>query len=232
MRLSVTAVFSTLLAVSTAVRAGDTDTIDFASVNDALASLRTNPAAKFQSEDGWTVVASREHGLAVLWFFTPEWHPAHPAVVKRTVVDRNGIGYIDVAALCQAPQQACNELLSEFRQSQVPVAKQAVARQMTFDIGIALDDHQRVRLTRLVTEDGKAAEIRMDDVFKVVFVPTLEAGRGVVLWAALYEFDGSDYRLLSEPKLAMPGEGTADIELGSLAGKTFKFSVTPTVAAR
>ena len=50
--------------------------------------------------------------------------------------------------------------------------------------------------------------------------------------AALYEFDGSDYRLLSEPKLALPGEGTADIELGSLAGKTFKFSVTPIVAAR
>lgn len=220
------------VAASGPARAADTDTIDFASVMDALAALRSNPSAKFQTEDGWTVVASRDEGRAVLWFFTPDGHPAHPAVVKRTVVERNGIDFVDVAALCQAPQEACDELLSEFRQSRVPVAKNAVAREMTFDVGIVLNDHERVRITRLVTEDGKAAEIRMDDVFKVVFMPTIDEGRGVVLWAALYEFDGGDYRLLSEPKLAMPGDGTASVELAADSGSTFKFLVTPIVAAR
>lgn len=220
------------LGAAASGHAGETDTIDFASVMDALAALRANPDARFQSDDGWTVVADRENGRAVLWFFTPESHPAHPSVVKRTVVDRNGIGYIDVAALCQAPQDACNELLSEFRQAQVPAAKNAIAREMTFDIGIRLNDHHRVRITRLVAEDGKAAEIRMDDVFKVVFVPTLDAARGVVLWAALYEFSGGDYRLLSEPRVAMPADGTANIELASVSGGTFRFSVTPVVAAR
>ena len=231
MRLPVASLIALVVAAGTA-RASDPDTIDFASVNEALASLRENPSAKFESEDGWTVVASREHGRAVLWFFTPEWHPAHPSVVKRSVVDRNGIDFIDVAAMCQAPQEACDALLAEFRQAQVPVAKNAVAREMTLDVGIALGNHERVRITRLVAEDGKAAEIRMDDVFKVVFVPTIDGGRGVVLWAALYEFDGRDYRLLSEPKLAMPGDGTADIELASFSGRKFNFFVTPSVEAR
>ncbi len=231
MRLCIT-VLIVMAGASGLARAGDTDAIDFASVNDVLTSLRNNPQAKFQSEDGWTVVASREHGRATLWFFTPDDHPAHPAVVKRTVVDRNGIDFIDVAAMCQAPQEACDALLAEFRQSRVPVAQEAAAREMTFEVGVALNDHERVRITRLVAEDGKAAEIRMDDVFKVVFMPTIDGKRGVVLWAALYQFDGSDYRLLSEPKLAMPGTGTTDIELTSFSGDRLRFSVTPVVVAR
>jgi hypothetical protein len=231
MRLLVAAASLLIGATAATVQAADTESMDFSSVVDALARLRTDPDAQFHSEDGWTVVASRENGRAVLWFFTPQGHFAYPAVVKRTVVDRKGIGFIDVAALCEAPQNACNRLLQEFRQSNVPVGRRFLPREITLNVAIAFNEHERVRITRLVTEDGKAAEIRMDNRFKVVLMPTVDERRGVVLWAALYDFENGDYRLLSAPKLAMPGDGTADVRVSSGSG-TVRFSVTPVIAAR
>ena len=48
-------------------------------------ALRQDPTATSQTQQGWTVVASRENGAAVEWFFTPEGYAVYPAVVKRTV---------------------------------------------------------------------------------------------------------------------------------------------------
>ena len=64
--------------------------IGYASVAGVLAALRADPSAEFRNQRGWTVVASREAGDAVEWFFTPEGHDAHPAVVKRTAIERDG----------------------------------------------------------------------------------------------------------------------------------------------
>ena len=98
---------------------------------------------------------------------------------------------------------------------------------MALDIGIALNSHDRVRVNRLVAEEGKAAEIRMDGLLKAVFVPTLDEKGAVTLWAAMYEFDGRDFALVAAPQLVTPGTGKAEIELDAASGNRFAFSVTP-----
>ena len=80
----------------------------------------------------------------------------------------------------------------------------------------------------MLVEEGLAAEIRFTDVLKVVVVPTLDDGR-VLLWTAIYEFDGSDYVLLGEPKFASPGNGSTTLELPSTAGPSFGFSLASLV---
>jgi hypothetical protein len=186
--------------------------------------------AEFEEQAGWTIVASRDRGAAVQWFFTPEGHPAHPAVVKRTVLERNGTGVIDLEALCQVPQEACDRLVDDFRQISEQEQRTALAEQVTLNIAIALDDHERVRVSRLVAEEGKAAEIRMDDLLKLVIVPTLDEARDLMLWTAVYEYDGGDYVLVSKPTFARPGGGTALVEVASASGNTFGFSITPLLA--
>ena len=108
------------------------------------------------------------------WIFTPAGHPAHPAVVKRTALERNGTGLIDLAALCYGAESDCYRLLDDFRQRSELATRAAQPQRVTLDVGIALNDHDRVRVKRLVAEEGKAAEIRMDDVLKIVIVPTIE----------------------------------------------------------
>ena len=204
--------------------------IGYASVAATLEALRAEPSAQFRDQRGWTVVASRERDAAVEWFFTPEGHAAHPAVVKRTVTERDGLGMIDLVALCHVEQSACDRLLDDFRQQQEVAQNAARRERVTIDVGIALDDHERLRVTRLLAEEGMAAEIRFTDVLKVVIVPTLDDGGRVLLWTAVYEFDGADYVLLAEPQLTSPGSGTATLELTSSAGSRFGFSLASLVA--
>lgn len=197
--------------------------IDYANVAAVLKALRDDANASFRVQQGWTVVASSERGHAVQWFFTPDGHPAHPSVIKRMVLDEGGVGVIDVAALCQAPQDDCDRLLADFRQSQAEETPRVV--RVSLDVGVALNERERVRVTRLVAEEGKAAEIRMDEAFKVVFVPTLDEDGAVTLWTAMYEFDGNDFVLVADPKLATLGTGTAEVELDSMTGNRYAFSI-------
>jgi hypothetical protein len=195
-----------------------------------LETLRADASAQFREQRGWTIVASREGGDPVEWFFTPEGHAAHPAVVKRTAIERDGVGMIDLAALCHAEQAACDRLLDDFRQQHE--LEQAAARpeRVTIDVAIALDDHERLRVERLLAEEGMAAEIRFTDVLKIVIVPTLGDDGRVLLWTAVYEFDGADYVPLGEPQLASPGSGTVTLEMASSSGSRFGFSLASLVA--
>ena len=204
--------------------------IGHASVAAVLDSLRAEPSAQFREQRGWTVVASREGSLPVEWFFTPEGHEAHPAVVKRTAVERDGVGMIDLAALCHAEQRACDRLLDDFRQQHDLAQAAARPERVTIDVRIALDDHERLRVERLLAEEGMAAEIRFTDVLKIVIVPTLGDDGRVLLWTAVYEFDGADYVLLGEPQLASPGTGTVTLEMASTSGSRFGFSLASLVA--
>ena len=201
-----------------------------ANVAAVLESLRADPSAQFREQRGWTVVASSERGEPVEWFFTPEGHPAHPAVVKRTAVERDGVGMIDLAALCQVDQAVCDRLLDDFRQQQELAQAAARPERVTIDVAIALDDHERLRVERLLAEEGMAAEIRFTDVLKIVIVPTLGDDGRVLLWTAVYEFDGADYVPLGEPQLASPGNGTATLEMASTSGSRFGFSLASLVA--
>jgi hypothetical protein len=204
--------------------------LGYASVAATLEALRSEPSAQFREQRGWTVVASRERATAVEWFFTPEGHAAHPAVVKRTAIERDGVGMIDLVALCHAEQSACDGLLDDFRQQHAREQEAARPELVQLDVRIALDDRERLRVQRLLAEEGMAAEIRFTDVLKMVVVPTLDDAGGVLLWTAVYEFDGDDYVLLGEPQLQRPGTGTASLEMRSSSGSRFGFSMASLVA--
>jgi hypothetical protein len=218
------------LGAAGALAAGDEPApIAYTSVAAVLESLRADPTAELREQRGWIVVASREGAHPVEWFFTPEGHEAHPAVVKRTASELKGVGFIDLAALCQVEQAACDRLVGEFRQQHERDQAAAAPERVLLDVAIALDDHERMRVERMLVEEGLAAEIRFTDVLKLVLVPTLDEGR-VLLWTAVYEFDGSDYVLLGEPKFASPGSGATTLELPSSAGPSFGFSLASLVA--
>jgi hypothetical protein len=216
-----------ILIAAGAQSAGAAD--EYPSVAAVLAALRADPDARFETQDGWTVVASVERGNPVLWSFTPEGHPAHPAVVKRTALEKKGTGFVELTTLCEGPEAECKRLLEQFQQFNQQLAQQNLAKRVELDVGIAQNAHQRVHVKRLLAEDGKAAEIRMDGLLKVVIVPSWDRLRGVLLWTALYEYDGGDFRLLSEPALAAPGAGTAEFAVAARSGDIFRFSITPLV---
>lgn len=215
------------LASVGAAAADDTAPIGYASVAAAREALRTDRTAATRDQQGWTVVASRENGAAVEWFFTPETHAVYPAAIKRTVVEEDGVGMIEIAALCEtAAQDACDQLIEDFRQTHKVTIQAPRAERVSLDINIAQNDHDRVRVNRLVAEDGKAAEIRMDGQLKAVFVPTLDEKGVVTVWAAMYEYDGRGFSLAAAPQLVTPGAGRADVELAAASGNRFAFSIT------
>jgi hypothetical protein len=88
--------------------------IEYASVAEALQSLRAKPGVKFRDEKGWTVVDDRTPGFADVWSFTPAGHPAHPSVVKRTVIQKNGAIQIAMSVMCESQKPACDQLVADF----------------------------------------------------------------------------------------------------------------------
>ena len=86
-------------------------TIGYETVAEALAALEAKPGVTVRDEaDGWTVVGD---GRA-LWSFTPEGHPAHPSAAKREAVERDGQIVIEMAVLCQAGKEPCDQLVRDF----------------------------------------------------------------------------------------------------------------------
>jgi len=59
-------------------------------------------------------VVTEQDGLT-LWSFTPEGHPAYPAVVKRQMVEKDGAWYVNMNALCEATKAACDKLIEDFK---------------------------------------------------------------------------------------------------------------------
>jgi hypothetical protein len=91
--------------------------IGYPSVAAAFQALSSDPRAVIRIESGWTIVRVDEGEAGhALWSFTPEDHPAYPAVVKRTIFERDGAVMMDTKALCQSTKVACDKLMAEFRE--------------------------------------------------------------------------------------------------------------------
>lgn len=88
--------------------------IEYRSVAEALAGLRSKPGTEMSVQGKWTI--AYESAAHVIWSFAPEDHPAYPAVVKRAVVVRDGKTMIDMGVICQASKSACDGLVREFIQ--------------------------------------------------------------------------------------------------------------------
>lgn len=62
---------------------------------------------------GWIIV---NEPRSIMWSFTPVGHYAHPAVVRREVVERDGGVALEMRALCQADKASCDKLIREFQE--------------------------------------------------------------------------------------------------------------------
>jgi len=75
--------------------------------------LSVGPGAVSEQQGGWLVVEDRDTGS--VWSFTPNDHEAYPAVVKRTVAERDGRSFIDMYVLCEASKPACDRFVASFK---------------------------------------------------------------------------------------------------------------------
>lgn len=96
--------------------ADENSSIGFKTVALALDALKNKDGTKTSVQGGWTIIEDQENSNTVLWSFTPDSHPAHPAAVKRTVLEKNQSIYIQMKALCQAKKTACDKLMQEFEE--------------------------------------------------------------------------------------------------------------------
>jgi hypothetical protein len=99
-------------------------TIGYATVKEALDSLKEKAGTDVSTQGGWTIISDKENGNMVLWSFTPENHDAHPAAIKRTVFEQDGSVNIRMTALCQAKKDPCDKLIEEFKELNAQIGKQ------------------------------------------------------------------------------------------------------------
>ena len=88
--------------------------IGYPSVAAALEALKARTDVQIRVEQGWTIVNDKAAGE--FWSFTPPGHPAHPAAVKRTLVEKDGKLTMNMSVLCQAGKAACDKLVAQFRE--------------------------------------------------------------------------------------------------------------------
>ena len=82
----------------------------FESVEQVLAELRLDSDVSFSRKDGWLIAESD----FTLWSFTPDTHPAHPAVVERRVYEEGSKVKVATRVICTASRSSCDQLVSEF----------------------------------------------------------------------------------------------------------------------
>lgn len=86
--------------------------VGYPTVAAALEALKAKPGVKISERDGWTTIDDRQSNA--IWTFTPPGHAAHPAVIRRGIVETNGGLGIHMTALCQAAKGPCDRLMEEF----------------------------------------------------------------------------------------------------------------------
>jgi hypothetical protein len=79
---------------------------------EALDALRQKPGVRVYEHNGWTV--AQDNVEPSVWSFTPASHPAHPAVVKRYMQEKDGQLFVRTGVICGASKEACDALVREF----------------------------------------------------------------------------------------------------------------------
>jgi hypothetical protein len=88
---------------------------EYPSVAAALTALKARwDLERFSRDDGWLGFSDSRN--KAIWTFAPAGHPAYPAVVKRTMTQDGNTVKVKTTAKCEAPKDACDKLLAEFRE--------------------------------------------------------------------------------------------------------------------
>ena len=86
---------------------------EYATVALAMKSLQAKSGVRVSQQSGWTVI--EEPSTLSLWSFTPESHPANPAVVHRKIIQEGDDLFVRMHVLCEASKPACDTLTSDFQ---------------------------------------------------------------------------------------------------------------------
>lgn len=106
------------------------------------------------------------------------------------------------------------------------VANTSWAEKILLDVGIVVGEED-ARVGRLLTAEGKEAEMRIDELLRFVITPTIQDDGRVLLTAKIYEYRGDQFVLSAEPQLITANKKEAEIRISSEAGKAFRFLITP-----
>jgi hypothetical protein len=98
--------------LSVVARAETSSDLGYSTVASALTGLQKKDGVRVSRQGGWTVIDDR--AALTLWSFTPEGHPAHPAVIQRTIVEDQGNLFVQMHVLCEATKPACDNLVADF----------------------------------------------------------------------------------------------------------------------
>jgi hypothetical protein len=86
--------------------------IGFPSAEAALEALKARADVTVSEHGGWIIADDK--ASHTLWSFSTAGHPAHPAAVRRTVVNDSGQAAIRMNILCQGAKEACDGLRGEY----------------------------------------------------------------------------------------------------------------------
>jgi hypothetical protein len=106
------------------------------------------------------------------------------------------------------------------------IARSVIAEQVMLEVGVSVDEVDR-GISRLITEEGRRAEVLIDEIARIVLVPTLRDDGLILITTEVYVYDGSGYVLATQPKVATRSERVAEIQFGTDAGQRFRFLITP-----
>jgi hypothetical protein len=87
--------------------------IPYPNVETARAALLARGDIQQREENGWLIVTVPSEYAT--WTFTPTGHPAHPSMVLRMPVQRDGKILLSLDVMCGADKPACDALTEEFR---------------------------------------------------------------------------------------------------------------------
>jgi hypothetical protein len=145
--------------------------IGYPSVAAALEALKARSDVHISHHGEWTIANDARDGA--IWSFAPPSHPAHPAVVKRSAVQRDGQVWIDMRALCQAEKAACDKLMEEFKALNQRVI--AEAQQRAQKSTPAPSEEQKARAAAVLAGFFQALDsLRHRDAYEM-FTPRMKA---------------------------------------------------------
>lgn len=106
------------------------------------------------------------------------------------------------------------------------VARNASASQFLLDVGLSVDGASQSK-NRIITEEGRGAEIRLEGQLKLLLVANENADGSVALAFQLYEFKDQDFVLVSKPAIFVADNKQGEIRVTSSRGTVYGIVITP-----
>lgn len=107
------------------------------------------------------------------------------------------------------------------------IAQQAMAKQLMLDVNLGVADQQHN--SRLITDAGQPAEIRVDGKLRVIITPTIAENGDVFLQTEIYTFQNGRYVLAGKPGLLIKENVAAEVSSDSVQSGKYTLSITPYV---